>query len=127
MLFLNFDCQNDVDDAASGKIAAAMAEELGIRKGNQNLHFAQLMGMADGLSQGLRNAGFQVSKYLPFGPVDQIIPYLLRRAEENKGFLSSSALDRGLLRYVGLGTNLFSLIYVVITSNSGSNSDTYVF
>ncbi|XP_020083925.1 proline dehydrogenase 1, mitochondrial-like [Ananas comosus] len=82
----------------SGRLAAAKAQELGIVKTDQKLQFAQLMGMADGLSLGLRNAGFQVSKYLPFGPVDQVIPYLLRRAEENRGFLSSAALDRQLLR-----------------------------
>ena len=56
------------------------------------------MGMADGLSLGLRNEGYQVSKYLPFGPVDQVIPYLLRRAEENRGLLSASTLDRELIR-----------------------------
>ncbi|KAI0528712.1 hypothetical protein KFK09_001254 [Dendrobium nobile] len=81
----------------SGKMAAAKAEELGIGKGEQKLQFAQLMGMADGLSLGLRNAGFQVSKYLPFGPVEQVMPYLLRRAEENRGLLSTSSVDRELL------------------------------
>ncbi|KAJ6840718.1 proline dehydrogenase 2, mitochondrial-like [Iris pallida] len=82
----------------SGKAAAAKAEELGIGKRNQKLQFSQLMGMADGLSLGLRNAGFQVSKYLPFGPVDQVIPYLLRRAEENRGLLSASSHDKELIR-----------------------------
>ncbi|XP_020682676.2 proline dehydrogenase 1, mitochondrial [Dendrobium catenatum] len=81
----------------SGKMAAAKAEELGIGKGEQKLQFAQLMGMADGLSLGLRNAGFQVSKYLPFGPVEQVMPYLLRRAEENRGLISTSSVDRELL------------------------------
>ncbi|KAH0469359.1 hypothetical protein IEQ34_000917 [Dendrobium chrysotoxum] len=81
----------------SGKMAAAKAEELGIGKGEQKLQFAQLMGMADGLSLGLRNAGFQVSKYLPFGPVEQVMPYLLRRAEENRGLLSTSSVDRELI------------------------------
>ncbi|XP_073001742.1 proline dehydrogenase 1, mitochondrial-like [Typha latifolia] len=81
----------------SGQIAAAKAEELGIAKDDQKLQFAQLKGMADGLSLGLNNAGFQVNKYLPFGPVDQVIPYLLRRAEENRGFLSTSATDRQLI------------------------------
>lgn len=83
----------------SGQRAAARAHELGIPKGDPNLQFAQLMGMADGLSLALRNAGFQVSKYLPYGPVDQIIPYLIRRAEENRGMLSASSFDRQLLRY----------------------------
>lgn len=80
-------------------MAAAKAEELGIGKEEQKLQFAQLMGMADGLSLGLRNAGFQVSKYLPFGPVEQVMPYLLRRAEENRGLISTSSVDRELIRY----------------------------
>lgn len=78
---------------------ATKAEELGIRKQDDNLQFAQLMGMAAGLSLGLRNAGFNVSKYLPFGPVDQVLPYLLRRAEENRGLLSGNNLDIELMRY----------------------------
>ncbi|KAI3455056.1 hypothetical protein Pfo_011719 [Paulownia fortunei] len=82
----------------SGKLAAAKAVELGIKKDSQNLQFAQLYGMAEALSFGLRNAGFKVSKYLPFGPVEQIMPYLLRRAEENRGLLSTSSLDRQLMR-----------------------------
>ena len=81
-----------------GNKAAAKAQDLGIEKGTQKLQFAQLYGMADALSFGLRNAGFQVSKYMPFGPVELVIPYLLRRAEENRGLLATSTLDRQLLR-----------------------------
>ncbi|KAK3015020.1 hypothetical protein RJ639_005604 [Escallonia herrerae] len=82
----------------SGKLAASKARDLGIRKETQKLQFAQLYGMSEALSFGLKNAGFEVSKYLPFGPVEQIIPYLLRRAEENKGLLSASSFDRQLMR-----------------------------
>jgi proline dehydrogenase len=82
----------------SGTKAAEKARELGIEKEKQKLQFAQLYGMADSLSFGLRNAGFQVSKYMPFGPVELVMPYLLRRAEENRGLLSASTLDRQLLR-----------------------------
>ncbi|PSR87789.1 Proline dehydrogenase [Actinidia chinensis var. chinensis] len=82
----------------SGNKAAAKATDLGIKKGNEKLQFAQLYGMADALSFGLRNVGFQVSKYMPFGPVERIMPYLLRRAEENRGLLCASTLDRQLLR-----------------------------
>ncbi|KZV37971.1 proline dehydrogenase 2, mitochondrial [Dorcoceras hygrometricum] len=83
----------------SGKLAASKAMDLGLDKDSHNLQFGQLYGMADTLSFGLRNAGFRVSKYLPFGPVEQIMPYLLRRAEENRGLLSTSSLDRLLMRY----------------------------
>ncbi|KAK4745091.1 hypothetical protein SAY87_011403 [Trapa incisa] len=81
----------------SGQLATAKAKDMGIC-GNHRLEFAQLYGMADSFSFGLRNAGFQVSKYMPFGPVDQVMPYLLRRAEENRGLLSASTLDRQLIR-----------------------------
>ncbi|KAG6659065.1 hypothetical protein I3843_03G006500 [Carya illinoinensis] len=82
----------------SGRVAVAKAHDLGIGKVHQKLQFAQLYGMADVLSFSLRNAGFQVSKYMPFGPVEMVIPYLLRRAEENRGLLSASTLDRQLIR-----------------------------
>ncbi|XP_076888433.1 proline dehydrogenase 2, mitochondrial-like [Bidens hawaiensis] len=81
----------------SGKLVAQKAREYGITKDSEKLEFASLYGMADAMTFGLKNAGFNVSKYLPFGPVDQIMPYLLRRAEENKGLLSSSNLDRQLM------------------------------
>lgn len=65
---------------------------------NHKLEFAQLLGMSEALSFGLSNAGFQVSKYMPFGPVETVMPYLLRRAEENRGMLAASGFDRQLMR-----------------------------
>ncbi|MED6185078.1 hypothetical protein PIB30_053589 [Stylosanthes scabra] len=82
----------------SGKLAAAKAHDLGMGKVHHKLEFAQLCGMSEALSFGLSNAGFQVSKYLPFGPVDMVMPYLLRRAEENRGLLAASGFDRQLMR-----------------------------
>ncbi|KAJ7559511.1 hypothetical protein O6H91_04G088700 [Diphasiastrum complanatum] len=82
----------------SGRVAACKAQELGLVKGDSRLQFAQLKGMADGLSLALAHAGFQVSKYLPFGPVQQVIPYLIRRAEENRGLLGNAVGDRNRVR-----------------------------
>ncbi|CAJ1947294.1 unnamed protein product [Sphenostylis stenocarpa] len=82
----------------SGKLVVAKAHELGVGKVKNKLEFAQLYGMSDALSYGLSNAGFQVSKYMPFGPVDMVMPYLLRRAEENRGLLAASGFDRRLMR-----------------------------
>lgn len=81
----------------SGQLAVAKARDLGIARGNPRLEFAQLYGMSDALSFGLSNAGFRVCKYMPYGPVDMVIPYLLRRAEENRGMLAASSLDRQLI------------------------------
>eukprot|EP00249_Psilotum_nudum_P017957 c26571_g1_i2 orf=245-2032(-) len=82
----------------SGRSAAAKAEQLGLVKADGRLQFAQLKGMADGLSLALAHAGFQVSKYLPFGPVAHVIPYLIRRAEENRGLLGNTLPDRHCIR-----------------------------
>lgn len=82
----------------SGRKAAAKAQELGLSRGDLRVQFAQLKGMADMLSLSLAHASFRVSKYLPFGPVPEVIPYLVRRAEENRGLLGNTVHERQAIR-----------------------------
>jgi len=70
--------------------------------------FGQLLGMADYLSFSLGNSGYQAYKYLPYGPFYEVLPYLVRRAQENSGLLSGGAYERDLMfteikRRVGIG------------------------
>jgi hypothetical protein len=62
----------------------AKSEELDIVESKGMVQFAQLKGMSDLLSLGIQNAGFQVRKFLPFGTVENMIPYLMRRVEEHE-------------------------------------------
>jgi len=64
------------------KIAQLMIEK-GISAGDPHVHFSQLYGMSDPISFNMAKQGYNVSKYLPFGPIKDVIPYLMRRAEEN--------------------------------------------
>ncbi|KAK4533566.1 hypothetical protein CCYA_CCYA18G4448 [Cyanidiococcus yangmingshanensis] len=57
------------------------------------LRFAQLYGMGDSLTFGLSRAGFRSCKYVPFGRVDEVMPYLLRRLEENHSALGTAPRD----------------------------------
>jgi proline dehydrogenase len=55
----------------------------GLPKGHAHLNFCQLMGMSDYITFNLARAGFNVAKYVPYGPVKEVVPYLIRRAREN--------------------------------------------
>ena len=55
----------------------------GIPRNHPHVHFAQLLGMSDNLTFNLASGGYNVSKYMVYGPVEEVLPYLVRRAEEN--------------------------------------------
>jgi len=57
--------------------------ENGIEKNNPNFWFGQLFGMSDNISFNLAHLGYNIAKYLPYGPIKEVMPYLVRRAQEN--------------------------------------------
>ena len=63
-----------------------------------HLHFSQLYGMSDNLTFNLADAGYNVSKYLPFGPVHEVIPYLMRRAQENSSVSGQTGRELELIK-----------------------------
>jgi proline dehydrogenase len=67
----------------SSRLQAKMIEEKGISKNHPHLSFCQLYGMSDNLTFNLANFGYNSAKYMPYGTVKDVIPYLIRRAQEN--------------------------------------------
>lgn len=68
-------------------------ERLGIDHNDPHIYFAQLLGMSDNISYNLANAGYNVAKYVPYGPVEAVMPYLFRRADENKSIAGQSSRE----------------------------------
>lgn len=77
---------------------AALIEEKGLAKDDPRIWFSQLYGMSDNLSFNLARAGYNVVKYLPFGPVNETLPYLIRRAEENSSAGGQTSRELGLIQ-----------------------------
>lgn len=67
----------------SSLLLARLLEEHGIARNDRRVWFAQLLGMSDNISYNLADAGYNVAKYVPYGPVRAVLPYLIRRAQEN--------------------------------------------
>jgi proline dehydrogenase len=69
-----------------------------LAKNDPRVWFGQLYGMSDHISYNLAKLGYNVSKYLPFGPVRDVMPYLIRRAEENTSVAGQTSRELNLLR-----------------------------
>jgi proline dehydrogenase len=82
----------------SNRIAADLAMKKNIPAGHPHLHFSQLYGMSDNLTFNLAAAGYNVSKYLPYGPVKDVVPYLMRRAKENTSVAGQTGRELSLLK-----------------------------
>ena len=67
----------------SNRKQIALIDELGIPRNHKHVNFCQLYGMSDYITFNIANAGYNAAKYLPYGPIKEVIPYLIRRAQEN--------------------------------------------
>ena len=67
----------------SSELLIQLLEKHNISKDDKRVYFSQLLGMSDHISYNAAKEGFNVVKYVPYGPVKDVLPYLIRRAEEN--------------------------------------------
>lgn len=69
----------------------------GLKPDDQRVYFAQLYGMGDHISYNLAQAGYNVAKYMPYGPVEAVMPYLSRRVAENTGIAGQTSRELDLI------------------------------
>jgi len=82
---------------ASCYLATDLIEELQLSKNDSNIWFGQLYGMSDHISFNLAKSGYNVAKYIPFGPVKDVMPYLIRRAKENTSVAGQTSRELDLI------------------------------
>lgn len=82
---------------ASTRKAAQYIDQIGLPRNDKRLYFSQLFGMSDPLTFNLALHGFNVCKYVPYGPLKEAIPYLIRRAEENSSVAGQSSRELSLI------------------------------
>lgn len=83
---------------ASCYLAMELMKTYNIDKQDNNVWFGQLYGMSDHISFNLAKEGYNVAKYIPFGPVKDVMPYLIRRAEENTSVAGQTNRELTLLK-----------------------------
>ena len=75
-----------------------LMSDYSLRKNDSRIYFAQLLGMSDHISYNLAEQGYNVAKYVPYGPIYEVIPYLIRRAEENTSVSGQTGRELSLIK-----------------------------
>jgi proline dehydrogenase len=88
---------NGTHNEYSSNYLCQLMEEKGLANDDPRVWFSQLYGMSDHISFNLAHAGFNVAKYVPYGPVEHVIPYLVRRAEENTSVKGQTGRELSLI------------------------------
>ncbi len=81
----------------SSKLLTQLMDKAGIAPNDSRIYFAQLLGMSDHLSFNLAAKDYNVAKYVPYGTVNELLPYLTRRAQENSSVLGQTSRELNLL------------------------------
>lgn len=89
---------NGTHNESSSLYLTELMAKHNIDRDDERIYFSQLYGMSDHISYNLANAGYNVVKYLPYGPVKNVIPYLIRRAEENTSVSGQTNRELELIR-----------------------------
>ena len=82
----------------STTLAIHLMAQAKITNNDPRVWFGQLYGMSDHISYNLADKGYNVAKYVPFGPVKDVIPYLIRRAEENTSVAGQTSRELSLIK-----------------------------
>ena len=81
----------------SNMLAVELLQQKGLPLNHPHIHWSQLYGMSDNITFNLAKAGCGVSKYLPFGPIKDVVPYLMRRAQENTSIGGQTGRELALI------------------------------
>ena len=88
---------NGSHNETSNRLLTEQMAKLGLPNNDKRIWFSQLYGMSDHISFNLADAGYNVAKYIPYGPVRNILPYLIRRAEENTSIAGQTGRELALI------------------------------
>ena len=83
---------------ASSMLLATLIDTFGLPRNQQGIYFSQLYGMSDHLTFNLAEMGYNVAKYVPYGEVKTMMPYLFRRAEENSSVKGQTSRELKMIR-----------------------------
>lgn len=99
-------CVDHIEDIAivagthneeSSRLLTYLLEEKKVEHNHPHVYFAQLLGMSDNLSFNLADSNYNVAKYVPYGPIKAVMPYLFRRAQENTSVAGQTGRELGLI------------------------------